>query len=69
MEGDERCTHGRPSVYDVTALTLQPHASFRSEDGLNMEPVLCIAVTHPNASIELIRALISAGADVNAVRR
>jgi hypothetical protein len=34
-----------------------------------MEPVLCIAVTHPNASIELIRALISAGADVNAVRR
>ena len=64
MGGDDH-----PRIPDVSSLTLQPDARLRSEDGHNVEPVLCIAVTHPNASIELIRVLISAGADVNAVRR
>ena len=66
MEGDERCTHGRPSVYDVTALALQPHASFSSDEETSFT-ALTLAATNPDVDIELIRALISAGADVNGV--
>ena len=66
MGGNEHCTHGHPRVSDVASLTLQPDASFSSDEDTSFT-ALTLAATNPDVDLELIRALISAGADVNGV--
>ena len=51
---------------DVALLALQPDASFRSDEDTSFT-ALTLAATNPDVDVELVRVLISAGADVNGV--
>jgi hypothetical protein len=63
---------GDPKAFISASFTL-PYRGCRSTDDSHSEGItataLTIAVTHPNVDVELVRVLISAGADVNAVGR
>jgi hypothetical protein len=51
---------------DVASLTLQPDASYSSDEDTSFT-ALTLAATNPDVDVELVRVLISAGADVNGV--